>query len=91
MVRLDARNGRIVRRITVGATPNDGDVLDGAVWIPDKSGALYRLDERTDALTGPFRIPAGNPFVVAGYQHRLWIADYGGTDTLEVNPALLPG
>ena len=91
VVRLDARTGRIVHRIPVGSTPNDPDVLDGAVWIPDKSGALYRLDLLTDAVTGPYPVAAGNPFVVAGYHHRLWIADYGGTDTIEVNPALLPG
>jgi YVTN family beta-propeller protein len=90
VVRLDARTGRIVRRITVSPTPNDGDVFEGGVWFPDKAGALYRLDQRTDAVTGPFPLGAGNPFVVSGYAHRLWIADYGGTDTLEVNPVLLP-
>ena len=31
----------------------------------------------------------GNPFVVSGYGHLLWIADYGGTDTLVVDPRLL--
>jgi YVTN family beta-propeller protein len=90
IVRLDARSGRIVRRIDVGPTPNDGDVLDGGVWFPDKGGSLYRLDQRTDAVTGPFPLGAGNPFVVSGYRHRLWIADYGGTDTLVLDPALLP-
>jgi YVTN family beta-propeller protein len=90
IVRLDARTGRIVRRIDVGPTPNDGDVLAGGVWFPDKGGALYRLDQRTDAVTGPFPIGAGNPFVVSGYAHRLWIADFAGTDTIVVDPALLP-
>lgn len=90
IVRLDARSGRIVRRIDVGPTPNDGDVLDGGVWFPDKGGSLYRLDLRTDAVSGPFPLGAGNPFVVSGYDHRLWIADYGGTDTIVVDPALLP-
>ena len=90
IVRLDARTGRIVRRVDVGPTPNDGDVLDGGVWFPDKDGSLYRLDQRTDAVTGPFPIPAGNPFVASGYDHRLWIADYAGTDTIVVDPALLP-
>ncbi|MDT7656561.1 MAG: hypothetical protein QOF38_1276, partial [Pseudonocardiales bacterium] len=29
-------------------------------------------------------------FVLSGYDHRLWIADYAGTDTIVVDPALLP-
>ena len=79
-----------MRRTKVGPTPNDGDVFDGAVWFPDKAGSLYRLDQRTDAVTGPFALTAGNPFVVSGYDDRLWIADFGGTDTIVVDPARLP-
>jgi streptogramin lyase len=90
IVRLDARSGRIVRRVKVGPTPNDGDVFDGGVWFPDKDGSLYRLDQRTDAVTGPFPTGAGNPFVLSGYDRRLWIADYAGTDTIVVDPALVP-
>lgn len=87
IARLDAGTGRIVRRSKVGSTPNDGDVFDGGVWFPDKGGALYRLDERTDAVSGPFPIQAGNPFVLSGYRGRLWIADFGGTDTIVIDPA----
>ena len=82
----DARTATIVRRTKVGPTPNDGDVFDGAVWFPDKTGSLYRLDQRTDAVTGPFALAAGNPFVVSGYANRLWIADFGGTDTIARRP-----
>ena len=89
IVRLDARTAKIVRRTKVGMTPNDGDVFNGAVWFPDKSGSLYRLDQRTDAVTGPFALGAGNPFVVSGYANRLWIADFGGTDTIVVDPTRL--
>jgi YVTN family beta-propeller protein len=90
VVEFDARTARIVRRSKVGATPNDGDAYLGAVWFPDKSGSLYRLDEHTHVVTGPFALGAGNPFVVDGYAGKLWVADYGGTDTLVVDPARLP-
>ena len=73
-----------MRRTKVGPTPNDG-----AVWFPVKAGSLYRLDQRTDAVTGPFALTAGNPFVVSGYDNRLWIADFGGSDTIVVDPTRL--
>jgi YVTN family beta-propeller protein len=90
LVQIDARRGVIVRRIKVGPTPNDGDVFDGTVWFPDKDGSLYRVDEKTGAASGPFPLGAGNPFVVSGYAGRLWIADFGGTDTVVVDPSRLP-
>jgi len=43
----------------------------------------------TDAVTGPFALTAGNPFVVSGYDNRLWIADFGGSDTIVVDPTRL--
>ena len=86
---LDARAGRIVQRVKVGPTPNDGDVYEGSVWFPDKDGALYRLDEKTDTVRGPYALGAGDPFVVSGYAGRLWIADFGGTETFVVDPSKL--
>jgi hypothetical protein len=47
--------------------------------------------EHTNAVAGPFRLGAVNPFVLSGYDDRLWVADYGGTETLVVDPAALPG
>jgi hypothetical protein len=61
--------------VKVGSTPNDGDVLDGAVWFPDMSGGLYRIGQRSKAVTGPFPLRAGNPFTLSAYAGRLWIAD----------------
>jgi streptogramin lyase len=90
VVQIEARRGVIVRRIKVGPTPNDGDAFAGKVWFPDKDGSLYRVDEKTGAVSGPFQLGAGNPFVVSGYARRLWVADFGGTDTFVVDPARLP-
>jgi YVTN family beta-propeller protein len=90
VIRIDAKNGRIVARVKVGPTPNDGDVYAGYVWFPDKNGALYRIDERTNRVSAPFPLGAANPFVVSGYGDRLWVADFGGTDTFVVDPGALP-
>jgi hypothetical protein len=66
------------------------DGPDGAVWFPDMSGGLYRIGQRSNAVTGPFRLRAGNPFTLSAYAGRLWIADFAGTDVIVVNPARLP-
>ena len=75
----------------VGAQPNDGDVLGGAAWFPDAHGSLYRVSADGRTVAGPWRLPAANPFTLAAYAGRLWIANFGGTDVLVVNPARLPG
>jgi hypothetical protein len=74
IVRINARTGAVTGRAKVGATPNDGDVLAGAVWFPDKDGGLYRISLHSDAVSGPFPLDAANPFTLAACDHRLWIA-----------------
>ena len=90
LVRIDARTGTVVARVKVGGTPNDGDVLGKYVWFPDKSGSLYRISRTGNQVSGPYPLQAANPFTLAAYDGRLWIANFGGTDVLEVNPARLP-
>ena len=90
VVRIDARTGSVTARVKVGATPNDGDVLGGAVWFPDKGGGLYRIGQRGNSVTGPYPLHAGNPFTLSAYAGRLWIADFAGTDVVVVDPARLP-
>jgi hypothetical protein len=41
-------------------------------------------------VTGPFPLAAGNPFTLSAYAGKLWIADYGGTTTLVVDPSAIP-
>ncbi len=90
VVRINARTGTAVARIKVGPTPNDGDVLGKYVWFPDKSGALYRISRTSNQASGPYPLHAANPFTLAAYDGRLWIANFGGTDVLIVNPAKVP-
>jgi YVTN family beta-propeller protein len=91
VIRVDSRTGRIVARVDVGETPNDGDVYQGALWVPDADGSLYRVELATNTPTGPIRLGAANPFVADGFDGRLWIADFKGTETFVVDLAELPG
>ena len=88
-MRINARTRSVAARVKVGSTPNDGDVLDGAVWFPDMSGGLYRIGQRSNAVTGLFPLRAGNPFTLSAYAWP-WIADFAGTDVIVVDPARLP-
>jgi len=88
---ISAGTGKITGRARVGARPNDGDVLGGAAWFPDAHGSLYRVSADGRTVAGPWKLPAANPFTLAAYDGRLWIANFGGTDVLVVNPARLPG
>ena len=90
VLRIDARAGDVVATAKVGPVPNDGDVLGGWVWFPDKGGSLYQVSRTGSQVRGPYPLPAANPFTLAAYHGRLWIADFGGTSVLVVNPARLP-
>lgn len=89
-VQIDASAGKVVRRSPIGPTPNDPDVLAGGVWWPDKNGSLYRVGEQDGLVTGPWPLGAANPFVAAAFDGRLWIAAFGGSDVVVVDPARLP-
>ena len=54
-------------------------------------GRLALSGRRRDgAVTGPWKLGAANPFVAAAFDGRLWIADFGGTDVVVVDPTQLP-
>ncbi len=89
VIRIDSTTGRIVARVTVGPMPNDGDVYRGYVWVPDAVDGLYRVDIATNEVAGPFRLGASDPFVADGFDGRLWIADFKGTDTYVVDVTAL--
>ena len=88
-VQIDATTRKVVRHSAIGPTPNDPDVLGGGVWYPDKNSSLYRVDETNGKVTGPWPLGLTNPFVAAAFDGRLWIADFGGTDVIVVDPGKL--
>ena len=90
VIRIDAATGDIVKRVTVGPSPNDGDIYRGVLWVPDAVNGLYRVDVATDKVVGLIRLGANNPFVADGYRGKIWIADFKGTDTFVVDPTRLP-
>lgn len=89
-VQIDAPTAKVLRRSVIGPTPNDPDVLAGGVWWPDKDGSLYRVGVDDGVVSGPWKLGAANPFVAAAFDGRLWIADFGGSDVVVVDPARLP-
>ena len=89
-VQIDALTRKVMRRSQIGPTPNDPDVLGGGVWYPDKDGSLYRVDQISGQVTGPWPLGAANPFVAAAFDGRLWLADFGGSDVTVVDPSKLP-
>jgi hypothetical protein len=68
---------------------NDGDIVGDRVWVSDQDGRLHGLD-RSGRVLGQWRLGVANPFVLAGYAHRLWLVDFAGTRLLEVDPSALP-
>jgi len=89
-VEIDAKTRKVLRRSPIGPTPNDPDLLAGGVWWPDKDGSIYRVGVSDGAVTGPWPLGASNPFVAAAFDGRLWVADFGGSDVIVVDPARLP-
>jgi len=92
VVEISGSTGRVVRKLSTTARPNDGDVAAGVVWVPDVGGRVWGWSAATGkpAGRGSWTLPdVGNPFVLAGGFDRLWVVDFKGTDLLELNPAAL--
>src|SRR3954452_22086989 len=86
---MGGSTGRPVKHVGFTATPNDGDIVDGTVWIADNSGELRGVDARTGKKLGVWPLGLTNPFVLAGYAGKLWVVDFRGTALEEIDPAAL--
>jgi hypothetical protein len=88
VVEVDAATGKAAPGIQVGTKPEDGTVVGGDVWVPDRSGDLYRVPVAGGpATTVPSTV--GNPFVAAELDGMLWLVDFAGTDVVGIDPALI--
>src|SRR4051794_29760844 len=87
MLELDD-SGRVVSRVDLGATANDGDIVDGTVWVPDGGGSLHGIGPDGTAV-GSWPLQMTNPFVAAGWAGKLWVVDFKGTAVEEVDPTQL--
>ena len=82
--------GRVVTTVGLGsATPLDGDIVDGRVWVGDNAGTLHGYDARTGHKIGAWPLGLSQPFVLAGYAGKLWTVDFQGTALAEIDPDLL--
>ena len=82
-------DGRVGKTVDLGAPANDGDVVQGVVWVPDASGRLHEIGPDGTAR-GSWPLDMGNPFVVAGWAGKLWVVDFKGTAVEAIDPSRLP-
>jgi YVTN family beta-propeller protein len=91
VIRIDGLTRKVVDTQVLGsAIPLDGDGVAGAVWIPDKSGRLYRLDPNSGKITGQFDSGVAVPFVISGSGSNLWAVDFSGSDVVRIDLTRLP-
>jgi YVTN family beta-propeller protein len=85
VTRINTRSRRAVATIKVGPKPADGVVVGGAVYVPDQTGDIYRIDAATNTVTA--KVPSGvdNPFVITGDRDELWAANFAGTEAVRID------
>jgi YVTN family beta-propeller protein len=86
---VDLDSGRAVRRVRLSGQPNDGDVVNGAVWVTDQDGRLHAIDAATGRTRGTWPLGLANPFVLAEWHGLLWVVDFKGTGLLAIDPVAL--
>jgi YVTN family beta-propeller protein len=80
VVRIDTSTGTVVATMHLDGVPQDGAVLGDDVWVPTKSGEVFRLGIGDNAVSGPWPTGVTNPFVLAGDAGTLWLPDFAGSD-----------
>src|SRR3954453_9906621 len=80
--------GRVVSRGDLGAPANDGDIVDGTVWVPDGGASLHE-PEPDGKVRGSWPLRMTNPFVLAGWAGKLWVVDFKGTAVEAIDPEKL--
>jgi YVTN family beta-propeller protein len=91
VTRVDAVRRRVVATVPVGATPLDGVVVDGAVYVPDADGRIFRIDPATNTVTATLDSTVANPFVITGDDGQLWAVDFKGTEAVRIDLHQVPG
>jgi YVTN family beta-propeller protein len=84
---VDLDTGHTSQRVELSGQPNDGDIVDGTVWVTDGDGKLHAVDAESGEERGAWPTGLSNPFVLAGWDSLLWIVDFKGTDLIAVDPA----
>lgn len=90
--RIDEVNlitGRSDRHTTLSGQPNDGDIVEGDIWVSDSSGQLHEVDATSGKRLGSWPLGLTDPFVLAGYTGKLWVVDFMGNNLEEIDPTKL--
>jgi virginiamycin B lyase len=91
LVRIDARDGSVKARVTVGRRilQEEGSVGagEGGIWVLTVSPhpTLYKVDPRTNRVVGSYPAPDQSAAVRAGLGH-VWITDTINDNLLALDP-----
>jgi YVTN family beta-propeller protein len=86
---VDPARGTAARTAQLPGQPNDGDIADGVLWVPDRDGSLNALSADDGHSLGRWNLGLGNPFVAAVYADLVWVVDFLGTEVVAVDPGAL--
>jgi YVTN family beta-propeller protein len=89
MIEVNLQTGRPMRTVPLSGQPNDGDIVDGTVWVSDTSGNLHAINAKTGKVLGHWPLHLTDPFVLASYGKSLWVVDFKGTNLDQLDPATL--
>ncbi len=86
--RLDELSGRVIAKVSLPADLGNGTIAagNGAVWVLDQDGVLWRLDPATGHVTGHYETNALETSVLvpaAGYE---WIGERLNHELLRYDP-----
>ncbi len=89
--RLDELSGRVIEKVSIPADLGNGTIAagNGAVWVLDQDGVLWRLDPATGHVSGHYETNALETSVLvpaAGYE---WIGERLNHEVLRYDPRTL--
>jgi streptogramin lyase len=88
LLRIDPRGDRVTGRIPVPEGPLALATGAGAVWVATARGTLLRVDPAGGRVAGRLPFGGGSRLqAVAVSRDRVWLADTGGEQVLQVDPA----
>src|SRR5579862_1258645 len=87
--RVDELSGRVIARVSIPGNLGNGTIAagNGAVWVLDQDGVLWRIDPATTRITGHFATNALETSILvpaAGYE---WICECLNHDVLRYDAA----
>jgi class 3 adenylate cyclase/sugar lactone lactonase YvrE len=87
--RIDELSGRVVATVKIPGNLGNGTIVagNGAIWVLDQNGVLWRVNPATSRITGQFQTKApetGDLVAAAGYE---WIGERLNYGVLRYDPS----